>query len=84
MKKLVSQLLVALVCLLLGFLLTHQFKKLSMVNGSNIDYDNANILSEIENLKKKRKIFKKIMKYYLKRLKSLKMQQQRKEKLKEK
>ncbi len=54
MKKLVSQLLVALVCLLLGFLLTHQFKKLSMVNGSNIDYDNANILSEIENLKKEK------------------------------
>ena len=54
MKKVLSQLVVAIVCAFLGFLLTYQFKQLSVANSGDIDYDSADILSEIEILKKEK------------------------------
>lgn len=54
MKKILSQIVVAVVCAFLGFLLTYQFKQLSVANSGNIDYDSADILSEIEILKKEK------------------------------
>ena len=54
MKKVLSQLVVAGVCAFLGFLLTYQFKQLSVANSGDIDYDSADILSEIEILKKEK------------------------------
>ena len=54
MKKVLSQLVVAVVCAFLGFLLTYQFKQLSVANSGDIDYDSADILSEIEILKKEK------------------------------
>ena len=54
MKKVLSQLVVAVVCSFLGFLLTYQFKQLSVDNSGDIDYDSADILSEIEILKKEK------------------------------
>ena len=52
MNRAVSQVVVAAVCALLGFLLTYQFKELNSANSGNIDYNSSDILSEIENLKK--------------------------------
>ena len=54
MKKVLSQLVVAIVCAFLVFLLTYQFKQLSVANSGDIDYDSADILSEIEILKKEK------------------------------
>lgn len=54
MRKILSQVVVAVVCALLGFLLTYQFKQLSISNSGNIDYNSADILAEIENLKKEK------------------------------
>ena len=54
MKKVLSHLVVAIVCAFLGFLLTYQFKQLSVANSGDIDYDSADILSEIEILKKEK------------------------------
>lgn len=54
MNKVLSQVVVAVVCALLGFLLTYQFKQLSISNSGNIDYNSADILAEIENLKKEK------------------------------
>ena len=54
MKKVLSQLVVVVVCAFLGFLLTYQFKQLSVANSGDIDYDSADILSEIEILKKEK------------------------------
>ena len=48
------QIVVALVCAVLGFLLTYQFKQLNMANNGSIHYDSADILSEIENLRKEK------------------------------
>ena len=52
MKRTVSQIFVAIVCALLGFLLTYQFKQLNIANRKNIDYNSSDILLELENLKK--------------------------------
>ena len=54
MKKALPQIVVALVCAVLGFLLTYQFKQLNMANNGSIHYDSADILSEIENLRKEK------------------------------
>ena len=54
MKKALPQIVVALVCAVLGFLLTYQFKQLNMANNGSIHYDSADILSEIEILKKEK------------------------------
>ena len=54
MKKVLPQIVVALVCAVLGFLLTYQFKQLNMANNGSIHYDSADILSEIENLRKEK------------------------------
>lgn len=54
MKKIASQIVVAIVCAILGFLLTHQFKVLSKAEDTNASYNNSNVMSEIENLKKEK------------------------------
>ena len=54
MKRTVSQIFVAIVCALLGFLLTYQFKQLNIANRKNIDYNSSDILLELENLKKEK------------------------------
>ena len=54
MKKITSQILLAIVCAFLGFLLAHQFKVLNEKNKSEISSQNLDILSEIEALKKEK------------------------------
>lgn len=54
MKKVMSQVVVAIVCALLGFLLTYQFKLLNAKEESS-NYQNSDILSEIEKLKSEKK-----------------------------
>ncbi|MDV4152523.1 DUF881 domain-containing protein [Clostridium sp. AL.422] len=54
MKKITSQILLAIVCAFLGFLLAHQFKILNEKNQTNISNQNLDILSEIEDLKKEK------------------------------
>lgn len=54
MKRTGSQVVVAIVCALLGFLLAYQFKALKVKNEGEISYNNSDILSEIENLKKEK------------------------------
>ncbi|VYU63065.1 DUF881 domain-containing protein [Clostridium tertium] len=54
MKKVTSQIFVAIVCALLGFLLAHQFKLLNEKNKVNIPNQNLDIVSEIESLKKEK------------------------------
>lgn len=54
MKKIISQLTVAIVCALLGFLLTYQFKMLNAKDDAKAMAQNKDILSEIEVLKKER------------------------------
>ena len=54
MKKIISQLVVAIVCALLGFLLTYQFKMLSLQEDAKAIAQNQDILSQIEVLKKER------------------------------
>ena len=50
-----SQIFIALVCALLGFLLTYQFKVLSNKNIGNISgYDQNSIISEVETLRKEK------------------------------
>ena len=48
MKKVTSQILLAIVCAFLGFLLAHQFKMLSEKNKANMSNKNLDIVSEIE------------------------------------
>ena len=81
MKKVLSQLVVAVVCAFLGFLLTYQFKQLSVANSGDIDYDSEDILSEIEILKKEKEDLQKNNEILSEELKKLKMQQQKKGKL---
>ena len=52
MKRVASQLVVAVVCGFLGFLLTYQFKLLSKKNELTNSYENSDILKEVESLKK--------------------------------
>lgn len=54
MKRATSQIFIAIVCALLGFLLAHQFKLLNERNKSNIESQNLNINAEIEALKKEK------------------------------
>lgn len=54
MKKVTSQILLAIVCAFLGFLLAHQFKMLNEKNKANMSNKNLDILSEIEVLKKEK------------------------------
>lgn len=51
MKRVMSQIVVAVVCALLGFLLTYQFKLLNTKQDTNTSYQNSDILSEIDKLK---------------------------------
>ncbi|MBE6054140.1 MAG: DUF881 domain-containing protein [Clostridium sartagoforme] len=54
MKKITSQILLAIVCAFLGFLLAHQFKVLNEKNKISMSNQNLDILSEIEALKKEK------------------------------
>lgn len=54
MKKFTSQILIAIVCAFLGFLLAHQFKVLNEKNKENMSNKNLDIMSEIETLKKQK------------------------------
>lgn len=54
MKKATSQVFVAIVCAVLGFLLANQFKLLNSKNPSNNMNENTNILAEIDALKKEK------------------------------
>ena len=54
MKKVTSQIFLAIVCAFLGFLLAHQFKMLNEKNKANMSNKNLDILSEIEVLKKEK------------------------------
>lgn len=60
MKKVMSQILLAIVCALLGFLLAHQFKMLNEKNKANMTNQNLDILSEIEVLKKEKDELKEV------------------------
>lgn len=54
MKKSTSQVVVAIVCALLGFLLAYQFKLLNKTEKSDLNATNTDIISEIEGLKKEK------------------------------
>ena len=54
MKRVASQLVVAVVCGFLGFLLTYQFKLLSKKDELTNSYENSDILKEVESLKKEK------------------------------
>lgn len=54
MRKSTSQIVVAIVCALLGFLLAYQFKLLNKSEKNNINQQNSDIISEIETLKKEK------------------------------
>lgn len=55
MKKSTSQISIAIVCALLGFLLVYQFKVLSKNNESKIEnYNKNDIIAEIDSLKKEK------------------------------
>lgn len=54
MKKAASQATVAVVCAILGFLLAYQFKVLSRGGNVKENYNNSNLLDEIESLKKEK------------------------------
>jgi len=57
MKKITSQIFVAVVCAFLGFLLAHQFKLLNEKNKENKIVQNLDIIAEIEALKKEKEEF---------------------------
>ena len=52
MRKIISQFVVALVCAILGFLLTYQFKALNSKEKVNATAQNQDILAQIEVLQK--------------------------------
>lgn len=54
MKKYSSQIVVALVCALLGFLLSYQFKLLNKKEKAQTSYEQTDIITEVESLKKER------------------------------
>lgn len=54
MKKVTSQIFVAIVCAFLGFLLAYQFKLLNEKNKINISTQNLDIMAEIDALKKEK------------------------------
>jgi len=54
MRKSTSQIVVAIVCAFLGFLLAYQFKLLNKTESNNINKQNSDIISEIEGLKKEK------------------------------
>lgn len=54
MKRATSQIFVAIVCALLGFLLAHQFKLLNEKNKINTATQNLDIVAEIDDLKKQK------------------------------
>lgn len=54
MKKVTSQIFVAIVCAFLGFLLAHQFKLLNEKDKMNVATQNLDIMAEIDALKKEK------------------------------
>ncbi|MGL5150784.1 MAG: DUF881 domain-containing protein [Clostridium sp.] len=61
MKKSTSQVFVAIVCALLGFLLAYQFKALtSKEMGEGQSIDKSNVIAEVEGLKKEKEALSKV------------------------
>ncbi|MGL5086875.1 MAG: DUF881 domain-containing protein [Clostridium sp.] len=54
MRKSTSQIVVAIVCALLGFLLAYQFKLLNNTEKTKSNQQNSDIISEVEGLKKEK------------------------------
>lgn len=54
MKRTTSQIVVSVVCALLGFLLAYQFKLLYNKDKTNLNIQNSNIIAEIDSLKKEK------------------------------
>ena len=54
MKKQTSQIFVAIVCALLGFLLAYQFKVIIKKENADSNLNNTDIISEVESLKKEK------------------------------
>lgn len=54
MRKATSQIVVAIVCAFLGFLLAYQFKLLNQNESNDMNKQNSDIISEIEGLKKEK------------------------------
>lgn len=54
MRKHISQIAVAVVCAMLGFLLAYQYKELALKNTSEASYTSNQILQEIDSLKKEK------------------------------
>lgn len=54
MKKTTSQIFIAIVCAVLGFLLANQFKVLNQSNKTNNNLNNIDIIAEIDALKKEK------------------------------
>ena len=72
MKKQKSQIVVAVVCGILGFLLAYQYKEYALQNQSKgTDYSTTEILAEIEGLKKEKESLTKSNEELNKQLKNL-------------
>ncbi|ATD55223.1 DUF881 domain-containing protein [Clostridium chauvoei] len=71
MKRATSQIVVAVVCALLGFLLAHQFKLLNKKEQTNLNSQNSNIIAEIDSLKKEKEELMKSNGTLLEQLKTL-------------
>lgn len=54
MKRTTSQIVVSVVCALLGFLLAYQFKLLYNKDKTNLNIQNSNVIAEIDSLKKEK------------------------------
>lgn len=54
MRKSTSQVAIAIVCALLGFLLSYQFKLLNKSEKNNVNQENSDIILEIEGLRKEK------------------------------
>ncbi|MGV3025516.1 DUF881 domain-containing protein [Clostridium thermobutyricum] len=69
MKKVTSQISIGIVCVLLGFLLTYQFKALT--KKSDTDYDKNDILHQVDALKKQKDELEKTNKGLTEKVKEL-------------
>lgn len=71
MKKVTSQIFVAIVCAILGFLLAHQFKMLNEKNKDTVGNQNLDIMAEIDALNKEKEELLKVNSELLAELKKL-------------
>lgn len=72
MKRHRSQVVVAVVCSILGFLLAYQYKEYAVQNSSDaVDYNNTEVLDEIEGLKKEKEELTRVNEVLTENLKKL-------------